>query len=165
MLKLVRCPVLARKLKFRHLKVLFEICVIFYFRHISFGIRVSSVSITITIGGLFSESGTDFRVWNRVRVGSAWYSLIPWVSGDLSGFKWLDAMFSSSSQVKYAWDCPYSFPYVFTTCMMKPRNSFAFLSIRCPHFIIDIICDFLQGVLMRCVPSVRILHLVRRMHV
>jgi len=111
----------------------------------SFGIRGSSVSITIRLGGLVSESDTDFRVWNRVRVGSASSSLILWVSGDLSGLKWLDAMFSSSSQVKYAWNCTYIFPYVFTTYMMKPRDSCAFLSIHCPYFIIDIIFEFLQG--------------------
>jgi hypothetical protein len=151
----VRCPVLARKIKFGHLSVLFEIRGIFSFRHTSFGIRGSSVSIKIRLGDLVSESGTDFRVWNRVRVGPASSSLILWVSRDLSGLKCLDAMFSSSWQVKYAWDCTYIFPYVFTTCMMKPRDSFAFLSMRFPYFIINIIFDFLEDVLMPCVPSVR----------
>ena len=147
-------PCSCKKIKISTFKS-FEIRVIFSFRHTSVRIRGSSLSITIRLGGLVSETGTDFHVWNRVRVGSTSSSLILWVSGDLSGLKWLDAMFSSNSQVKYAWNCTYVFPYIFTTCVMKPRDSFAFLSIRCPYFIIDIIFDFLQGVLMRCVPSVR----------
>lgn len=44
--------------------------------------------------------------------------------------------------------------YPFVTFLMKPRNSFAFLSFRCPLSLsIDIIFDVPRGVLKRCMPS------------